>query len=199
VEGGTSGQGSRTNNATQSKTKKRVSSSYDDDEEYDKEKPIDDPLAPKGQFRKNSVSNPKQKAKSVPQAPQYSISDFTFNNGVEGSTSRQGSRTNNAAQSKTEKMVNPLHDDDEEYDAETPDVDPVPLERQSKKKKPISTPKQKTKSAPVSPQYSISGFNFNNGSGHMTNQNVGNIYNSTIEDAFNDNSVNVFNGKRKPA
>jgi hypothetical protein len=195
VEEGTSGQDSQTNNAAQSK---RVSSLYDD-EEYDKEKPIDDPLAPKGQLKKNSVSTPKQKAKS--ESPQYSISDFTFNNGVEGSTSRQGSRTNNAAQSKTKKRVNPVQDDDEEYDAETPDVDsdPVPLERQSKKKKPISTPKQKAKSAPVSPQYSISGFTFNNGSGYMTNENVGNIYNSTIEDAFNDNSVNVFNGKRKPA
>ena len=199
MEEGTSssGQGSRTNNAAQSKTKKRVSSLYDE-EEYDKEKPINDRLAPKGQLKQNSVSTPKQKAKSVP--PQYSISDFTFNNGVEGSTSRQGSRTNNATQPKAKKRVDPVHDDDEEYDAETPDVDPVPLERQAKKKKkPISTPKQEAKSAPVSPQYSISGFAFNNGSGYMTNQNVGNIYNSTIEDSFNDNSVNVFNGKRKPA
>lgn len=198
VEAGTSRQGSRTNNTAQSKTKKGVSPVHDD-EEYDKEIPIDEPLAPKGQKKKKTVSTPKQKEKSTPVSPRYSISDFTFNNGVKEGTSRQGSRTNNAAQSKTKKSESPVYSD-EEYDTEIPVVDPVASERQSKKKKnPISTPKQKEKQAPVSPQYSISGFTFNNGPGNMTNQNVGNIYNSTIEDAFNDNSVNTFHGRRKPA
>jgi hypothetical protein len=187
------------------KTKKRVGSvcdeeeAYDDDEEYDKEIPSDDPLAPKGQLKKKSVSAPKPKVKSTPVSPQYSTSDFTFNNGVEEGTFRHGSRKNSAAQSKTKKRVSSVHDDDEEYDAET---DPEVLERQSKKKrKPISTPKQKVKSAPVSPKYSTPGFTLNNGSGYMSNLNMGNIVNSTIEDSFNDNSVNTsgFNGRRKPA
>ena len=201
---GTSRQGSRTNKAAQSKTRKGVNP-VDDDEEYDKEIPIDEPLDPEEQLDRRCFSVPKQKRKPTSLSPQYSISDLNFNNGVEEGTSRQGS-TNNATQSKTRRTrrrrsESPAYDD-EEYDTETPDVEPVPLEQSKKKKKPISTSKQKKKSTPVSPtspQYSISGFTFNNGgSGTMTNHNIGNIYNSTIEDAFNDNSVNL-HGRRKPA
>ena len=192
-------QGSRTNNAAQSKTKARVSSVYDDEElEYDSEVPIDDTKTPKGQSKmKKPVSTPKQKAKSTPVSPQYSVSDFTFNNGVEGNTSRQGPRTKNTAQSKTKTRVSPVHDD-EEHDSQIPIDDPPAPKRQSKKKKSFSTSKQKVKSTPVpvSPQYSISGFTFNNGSGNMTNMDIGNIYSSSLSDAYNDNSVNR---RRKPA
>lgn len=179
MEAGTSRQGSRTSNATQSKTKTRVSPVYDD-EGYDTETPIDDPPAPKGSRKKKSVSTPKQKS-----TPVSSISDFAFNNGA-------------AAQSKTKKRVSP-EDDDEAYDTEVPVVDPEVLKGQSKrKKKSISTPKQKVKPTPVTPQYSISGFTFTNESGNMSNMNIGNIYNSNISDAFNDNSEN-WNWRRKPA
>ena len=197
MEEGTFRQGSRTNNAAQSKkTKARVISDSDDDEEHDAdlEEPNDDLLPPKRQrSKRKNVSTPNQKAKSTPVSPQYSVSDFTFNNGMGEGTPRQGSRTKNAAQSKTK---NPAYDDDEEYDAEIPVNDPPAPKGQSKKKKAASTPKQKVNSTPVSPQYSISGFTFNNDSGNMTNMNVGNIYNSTISDAYNDNSVNW---RRKPA
>lgn len=118
-------------------------------------------------------------------------------------TSRQGSRTRttNAAQPKTKKAVNPVDDDEEQHhSAKRPVSDPVAPKRQSKKKKkPASTPQRKVEPAPVYPQYSISGFSFNNDSGNMANVNVGNIYNSTISDSGNDNSVNTFHGKRKPA
>ena len=169
-------------------------------ESVDTERPIDDPQAPKGQpKKKKSVSTPMQKEKSTPVSPQYSISDFTFNNGAGEGSSKQGSRTKNAAQLKTKKRVN-LEYDDEGYDAEVPIDDPITPKGQPKKKRLNSTPKQKVKSPPVSPpvspQYSISGFTFNNDSGNMTNMNVGNIYNSTITDAYNDNSVNW---RRKPA
>ena len=148
-------------------------------ESVDTETPIDDPQAPKGQpKKKKSVSTPKQKEKSASVSPQYSISDFTFNNGAGEGNSKQGSRTKNAAQSKTKKRVNPEYDD-EGYDTEVPVDEPIAPKGQSKKKKPISNPKQKVKSPPVSPpmspQYSISGFTFNNDSGNMTNMNVGNI------------------------
>jgi hypothetical protein len=122
---------------------------------------------------------------------------------VEG-PSRQRSRTTNAAQSKTKKRVSSVDDDDdEEYNTDVhhvPVSDPVtPKEKPKKKKRPSSTPKQKVESTPVSPQYSISGFSFNNGPGNMANLNVGNIYHSSISDAYNDNSTNSFPGKRKPA
>jgi len=186
VEEGTSRQGSRTNNAAQSKMKKGASLVQDSEDDYEsmyadeedhEEIPIDDPPAPKEQLKKKPVSIPQQKAKS---------------------TSRQGSRTNNAARSKTKKRASPVYDDDNEDDEEIPDDEPVPPKSQSKKKgRPSPTPKQKVKSAPVSPQISNS---FSNVSGNMINSNVGNLYHSVIEDAFNDNSVNVFaNGRRKPA
>lgn len=191
-------------NAAQSKTKKRVSSVsdeevYDDDEEYDKETPIDDP------------PTSKQKVKSTPVSSQHTTSDFTTNNGVKEGTFRQGSRTNNAAPSKTRRRASPVHDDEDDEDSEyhtapPPVVDPVASSEQQqpkkkKKKKPISTPNEKVRSTPMSPQYSISGFTFANGSGNMVNNNVGNIHDLTIEDAFNDNSVNTFYAgeRRKPA
>jgi len=192
----------RTNNVSQSKVKRGVSPVDDDEddcesmyaaEEYG-EKPVDDRPAPKGESKKRSASTPKPKVKSTPTSSQHPTS---FNNGVEESTSRQRSRTNNTARSKTKKRASSVYDD-EEYDAEIPAVDPVASEPRSKKtkKRPTLTPKQKAESAPVSPQYANS---FSNGSGNMINHNIGNYYYSTIEDAFNDNSVNTFNGRRKPA
>ena len=97
MEEGTSRQGSRTNNAAQTKTWKGLIS-VSDDEECDTEIPlaIDNPRAPKGQSeKKESVSSP------TPISPQHLISDSTFNNGVEEGTSGQSSRTNNTAQTKT--------------------------------------------------------------------------------------------------
>jgi len=89
-----------------------------------------------------------------------------------------------------------VDDEDEEYNT---DVPVTPKAQPKKKKKPVSTPKHKVESTPASPQYSISGFSFNNGSGNMANVNVGNTYHSSISDAYNDNSTNTFQGKRKPA
>ena len=204
VAEGTSRQGSRTNNAPQSKIKRGASpvNDYEEyesmyaEEEYD-EISTDDPPAPKEQIKKKSASTPKQKLKSTPMSPQHSTS---FKYGAEESASRQGSRTNNAARSKTKKRASPEYDDDEESDTEVPVVDPVPPGSQSKKKKkkkrPIATPKQNAGLSPVTPQYLNS---FNNGSGTMINQNVGNFHYSTVEDAFNDNSENTFSGRRKPA
>lgn len=116
---------------------------------------------------------------------------------VEEGHSRQRSRTTNATKSQTKKRVSPVDDDDEEYNTDVP-VTPK-AQPKKKKKRPVLTPKQKVESTPVSPQYSISGFSFNNGSGNMANLNVGNIYHSSISDAYNDNSTNAFQGKRKPA
>ena len=200
---GTFKQGSRTNKAPQSKTKKRVVSPAHDDEEYDKE--FDESLDSDEQFDRRAYfsNSKKQKTKPTPLSPQYSISD------LEEATYRQRSRTStgNTTQSKTRKRSESsmYYDDDEKYsDTEIPDVEPVPL-GPKKKKKPTS--KQKKKSTPVSPmfpQYSpIPGFYINNGSGFMTNQGMGNITNTTIEDSFNDNSVNGFpsprHGRRRPS
>ena len=201
VEEDTYMQSSRTNNAAQSNIKKGVSSVEDEeddyesmyaDEESDDETPIEEPPAPKGQSKKKPAATPKQNVKSTPTSPRQSTS---LNNGAERGTSRKGSRTNNAARSKTKGAV---YDDEEYYDDEIPVVDPVASEPRSKKKKkkPTSTPKQRVESAPVYPQY---GNSFTNGSGNMLNHNVANLYQSTIEDAFNDNSVNTFSGRRKPA
>jgi len=201
VDEGTSRQGSRTNNAAQSKMKKGTSPVTVHDGEHHEEIPIDDPPVPKEQIKKKSgVSTPKQKVKSTPVSPQRPTS---LNNGAGEDTSRKGSRrTNNAARSKTKKRASPVDDDDdddddnEEDNAEIPDVEPVTPKPQSKKKgRPSPTPKQKVKSAPVYPQISNT---FSNVSGNMINQNVGNLYHSVIEDAFNDNSVNFY-GRRKPA
>ena len=107
---------------------------------------------------------------------------------MEEGTSRQGSRTNNAAQSKTKARVISASDDDEEHDTEVPNDDPLPPKGQQSKRKNVSTPNQKVKSTPVSPPYSIAGFTFTNGSGNMTIVNVGNLHNSATSDSFNDNS-----------
>jgi hypothetical protein len=205
VEEGTSRQGSRTNNATQSKNKKELTpvTVHDDsedecesmyaNEESEDELPFDDPPVPKEQLKKRSASTSNQKPKSTPMSPQR---PQHFSNGVKESTSTQGSRTNNAAQSKTKKRASPVYEDE----TEIPVVDPVASEPQPKKKNTKKThPKQKVEStpSPVHPQYSTT---ISNGSGNMFNHDVGNFKFSTIQDALNDNSVNIIYGdRRKPA
>jgi hypothetical protein len=180
VEESTSRQGSRTNNATQSKIKEVTPAHVDSDDSDECEsmyadEEYDDEL-------KNKSASTKQNSKTTPMSAQHSTS---FSNGAKESTSRQGSRTNSAAQPKTKKRTSTVHRD-EERDTEIPMVDP--------KKKKKKTPKPKAESTPVYPQYST---NISNGSGNMYNHEVGNFKFSTIQDAFNDNSVNTIYGERR--
>ena len=137
--------GSRTKNSPQMKTMQRLIS-VSDDEEYDTEISIDYPQASKGRSKREKfISTPKQKVKPTPVSPQHSLSDFTLNNSVEEGISKQGSRTNNAVQTKAKTRVVSVSDD-EELDKEIPIDDPQAPKWQSKRKKSVSTPKQKVRS-----------------------------------------------------
>ncbi|KAF8815496.1 hypothetical protein BYT27DRAFT_6680980 [Phlegmacium glaucopus] len=107
---------------------------------------------------------------------------------LEEDSSTKGSRTNNAARSKSMNRPSQV-DDDEENNENTPVRDPVAPKKPAGKKA-----GKRSESIPVSPaQSSISGFTFtNSGQGTMTNENVGNVYNSSISGVGNDYSVNHY-------
>jgi hypothetical protein len=85
-------------------------------------------------------------------------------------TSRQGSRTTNAARSKTKQRASQANEE-EECNTDVPASDPVTQREQPKKKKPVPNSKQKVGSTPVS-QTSISGFSFHNGNEAQYNRDV---------------------------
>ena len=117
---GTSRQGSRTTNATRSKTKQRASPA-NEEEECNTDVPASDPVAQRDQPKKKKpVPNSKQKVKSTP-VSQSSISGFSFHRGNE------------------DNMDVPVSDT----------VAPKGLPKK-KKNRPAPTPRQKVESTPVS-------------------------------------------------